>query len=122
MVTKSWLLGEAAYAWRRTQEDEALRQGYRERKVVVDTQAEEGQVVSGVLVLYPSPLHGLANDVVHHLDSAPLPEDHLLDCITVRDACMYHLPLKIARVLAQGGWEADRLGKQTENNGCMAVE
>lgn len=42
------------------------------------TQAEEGEVVLGVLVLHSSPLHGLANDVVHHLDGAPLPEDHLL--------------------------------------------
>lgn len=52
------------------------------------TQAEEGQVVLGVLVLHASPLHGLAYDVVHHLDGAPLPEDDLLHRRTVWHSCI----------------------------------
>ena len=51
------------------------------------TQAEEGEVVLGVLVLHAGPLHGLAYDVVHHLDGTPLPEDDLLHRGTVWHPC-----------------------------------
>ena len=67
--------------------------GLGKLKVAGVTQAEEGQVVPRVLVLDPSPLHGLAYDVVHHLDGASLPEDHLLHCVTVRNPCNCQTPL-----------------------------
>ena len=51
------------------------------------TQAEEGEVVPGVPILNASLLHGLAYDVIHHLDCAPLPEDDLLHCCSVRHPC-----------------------------------
>ena len=61
-------------------------EGYRKQGL---TQAEEGEVVFGMLVLHAGPLHGLAYDVVHHLDGAPLPEDDLLYRGAVWHSCTH---------------------------------
>ena len=67
------------------------------------TQAEEGEVVFGVLVLHSGSLHGLAYDVVHHLDGAPLPKDDLLHCCSVWNPCSCQQPMNTARTLVVWG-------------------
>ena len=84
------------------------------------TQAEEGEVVSGVLVLHASPLHGLAYNVVHHLDGAPLPEDDLLHCCSVWNPCTCQATMKYCEDLVglgEGGGGEGREGKEGLESG-----
>ena len=93
MIRRSQSWDKAAGA--RSKRPKHRIRGWGRAKVTGSTQAEEGQVVSGVLILDPSPLHGLPYDVVHHLNGAPLPENHLLHGATVRNPCSCQTPLKL---------------------------